>query len=260
MYFNFSKPVRISHVQLARLALERGGADINIDTALLPFEINEKIHSSAAEKLDKLIGSSSYKGFIGINVNASELSFARRWPIERFAQTAGHFAKEGYCVLLFGSPQEKEYTQKLITLSPDNNIFNVAGYFSLTEVLSLLAKLDCFLTNDTGLMNLAYAQKAKVVSIYGNNSPQMVHVDNGINIALYRDSYCSPCLYIFDTPPCGDRQVCMLNVNTDEVICAVKKVIETPREKMQLKEMSHMAVVDENSGYILGELNRGVKI
>ncbi|MDR2708856.1 MAG: glycosyltransferase family 9 protein [Elusimicrobiota bacterium] len=253
MYFNFNRPVRLSHVQLARL----GGADINFPTTLLPFEIPQPAKISAHKKLDALFGAKKKK-ILAINVNASELSLARRWPISRFSKIAQMFLSKDICILLLGAPSEKNYTQQVIDKISDEklkeNIFNVCGYFSLTELLYLMPSFDCFLTNDTGLMNLAYAQNAKVISIYGNNLPEMVHVDNGVNIALYKPSYCSPCLYIFDSPPCKNRRVCMLNISVEDVACAVIEVINRP--KPARKEDDIDCLISDDKNYLLGTLRR----
>ncbi|MDR1952201.1 MAG: glycosyltransferase family 9 protein [Elusimicrobiota bacterium] len=258
MYFNFLMPVRLSYIQLARI----GGVNVDCQTSLLPFNLDENVKISADNKLKKLIAPShlSYDKILAFNVNASDLSFARRWALENFAQTAIHFANKGYDIILLGSASEKNYTQKVKDfVSGDNGadkIYNAAGYFTLSEVLVLLPKFSAFLTNDTGLMNLAYAQNAKVAALYGNNLPDFTSVDNGVNIALYKKSYCSPCLYIFDKPPCGDKAFCMENIKTDEVICALETLLNT--KVGQVKESVEMdcQIISEKQNYLFGTLRK----
>ncbi|MDR3243291.1 MAG: glycosyltransferase family 9 protein, partial [Elusimicrobiota bacterium] len=192
IYFNFQMPLRLSYMQLARL----GGADIDSSTDLIAFNLPEEIRLSAKNKLENFMDKKS-RGLLAINVNASELSFSRRWRIENFAKTAQVFASKGYCVLLLGSPGEKEYVEKVLKFVGDNyeqvgSIYNAAGFFSLYEVLALFDFCDAFLTNDSGLMNLACTQNAKIVALYGANVPQFVHIDNGINTVIYKKAYCSP--------------------------------------------------------------------
>lgn len=253
LYFNYQMPVRLSYMQLARLA----GASIEAQIDLLPFNLDAAVIEQAKNKLNALVGT-SHKGVLAFNVNASELSYARRWSLENFAQVAMHFINDGYAVVLLGSPEEKDYMEGLLEMVKQNgitqNLYNAAGYFSLPEVIASLPAFDAFLTNDSGLMNLAYAQNAKVIALYGNNVPVFVHIDNGINVAIYKKSYCSPCLYIFQNPPCGDKFVCMQNIKVAEVICAVKKVIQINKSNSIKPANIDYDVINENKDYIFGTL------
>ncbi|AKL98386.1 glycosyltransferase family 9 protein [Endomicrobium proavitum] len=250
MYFNFQMPLRLSYMQLARL----GGASPQASIDLEPFNLNSAVLKSCKKRLNKIIKNKGKK-IIGINVNASELSFARRWSLENFAKVASYFADNGYGVLLFGSAQEKYYAQQLFDFlsKPSENIYNIAGKFPLPEVLALLPICDAFLTNDSGLMNLAYAQNAKVVALYGANSPQFVHIDNGVNEAVYKKSFCSPCLYIFDDSPCATDVVCMKNITVNNVISAVSKVLQTPAAKIK-PTSRECIVVNKELNYVMGTL------
>jgi ADP-heptose:LPS heptosyltransferase len=253
MYFNFSMPLRMSYMQLAKFCAV---SDASLD--LEPFNLTQKVHLSAHDKLDTIV-KQEHKGLIGINVNASELAYIRRWSLKKFAYISSYFADKGYGILLFGSKDEEEYIEKIFDLLPKdakirNSLYNIAGKFTLPEILVLMNSLACFITNDSGLMNLAYAQKTKTVSIYGANYPDYVHIDNAINVAIYKHVYCSPCLYIFDKPPCVDHPFCIENISEQEVINAAENVLTNNINFQYTKK--EIITYDKNNDYVLGTLRR----
>jgi len=198
MYFNFHTPVRLCYMQLARLA----GAGAESSIQLIPYAVPDAVRNSAEKRLKEMVPD-RHSGLIAINANASELSFARRWPLDRFTKVAEHFAGLGYHILLLGSPEEHSYVERIKTdiHAPSNisihpYIHNVAGRFPLLEVPALLQLCDAFVTTDSGLMNFAYAQGVKTISLHGPNIPHYTDIDNNMNVPIYKNTYCSHvCIY-----------------------------------------------------------------
>ena len=165
IYFNTQMAVRLCYLQLARLG---GGAE-NQEEQMIPYAIPLHITESVEQKLKDIFPNLSK--IIAINVNASELSFARRWPLNRFSDVASHFAQQEYGILLLGSAKERQYVEGILPLINDDkarkNIYNSSGELSFSEMLATLKIVDLVLTNDTGIMNFAYAQQATTVALYG---------------------------------------------------------------------------------------------
>jgi ADP-heptose:LPS heptosyltransferase len=221
MYFNFAMPVRLCYMQLACMA----GAAPAENPELIPYSIPESVRKSAQARLERLVPEPG-AGIIAVNVNASELSLARRWPLDRFRKVIRHFARLGYVLLLVGSPEERGYAEKTLDgiHEPElrSKAHNVAGAFPFEEVPVLLELSAAVLTNDTGIMNFAYAQGAKVVALYGPNTPTQYHMESERSVALYAPIYCSPCLYHLSVAPCGDSADCLKHITVDEVVMALE--------------------------------------
>jgi heptosyltransferase-2 len=245
-------PLRLSYMQLARL----GGAAADASTDLENFKLSQAARVSAKKRLSEILKRPG-KAVIGINVNCGELSFARRWKPENFAKVADYFAGNGYNVLLFGSPSERNYVEKSFEyIGKDKlkqgNIHNIAGIFSFEEVLAVLQTCDAFLTNDSGLMNLAYAQNAKVIALYGPCAPVVYHMSGENNSVLYKKTYCSPCVHIFDEPPCSSA-VCMDNISPEEAIEAVERQLKNG-SAANADDKEECIMVNKEHDYIMGTL------
>jgi len=221
MYFNFQMPVRFCYLQLARMAGLREPAEAELPPLAIPASVEE-----SARVIFRKLSKNQDDRVLGLNVNASDLSLARRWPLERFAQVAAHFAKSGFMVLLLGSPRERAYVEKIYDFIPGpyDRVINAAGLFKLGEMCATLKNLRCLLTNDTGIMNFAYAQGGRVVALFGPNTPLQYHVSAPGSVALHKDIYCSPCLYHLYAPPCHklDCPPCMEQISAAEVIAALE--------------------------------------
>jgi ADP-heptose:LPS heptosyltransferase len=161
-----------------------------------------------------------HKGIIAINPNASDLRYERRWSRTSFATVAGYFAQHGYAVALVGSSAEQEYVQGIIeSLGGDTGrVRNVAGVFSLLEFFAFLRQCRLVVTNDSGVMNMSLTLPVPQLLLAGPVAPEQYFIPNEFRAYIYHQTYCSPCTHYVDTPPCGGDNVCMKQIQPEEVI------------------------------------------
>src|SRR6185503_5969386 len=95
---------------------------------------------------------------------------AKKWPVEYFADVANQKISEGWDIWLFGSQQDQETLQQLMSLT-DNRCENLAGRTELSETIALLSLTSGVVTNDSGLMHMAAALNKPVIALYGSTSP-----------------------------------------------------------------------------------------
>jgi ADP-heptose:LPS heptosyltransferase len=151
-----------------------------------------------------------------------------RWPAERFAEVAAHFAGQSrvaVCVTgapetfktFLGGPPDKSVAAQIA--GADARIHNLAGKLTLKELGALLIRADAFLTSDTGPMQIASAVGTPTVVLAGAADPDRTgplarHADVLIDRSL-------PCV------PCRDRTCargdvkCMDNLSVESVIAAI---------------------------------------
>jgi ADP-heptose:LPS heptosyltransferase len=113
----------------------------------------------------------------------------RRWPTERFAALAARLAPAG--VVLFGTAGEKALAARFLALTkarPDaaasgvfdavsgaassaasdvGPILNLTGRTTLAELGAILARLELFVSSDTGVMHLAAAVGTQTLALFG---------------------------------------------------------------------------------------------
>lgn len=130
---------------------------------------------AAAEKFGLTGPVPGARTLLGLNPGA-EYGPAKRWPAERFVQTAVSLSRRLNCAwLLLGGKGDVEVTTKIAdgierTGAP---VVNVAGKTSLPELCAVLGLCRAVLTNDTGPMHLAAAVGTPVVVPFGSTAPEL---------------------------------------------------------------------------------------
>jgi heptosyltransferase II len=122
----------------------------------------------------------------------AEYGPAKRWPTTYFAKVAQIKKNEGWEIWIFGGPKDQPLAQEIQNQS--NNIcLDLTGKTNLSEVTSLLSKVETVITNDTGLMHIAAALNKKLIAIYGSSSPEFTPplTNNAKIVSL--NLPCSPC-------------------------------------------------------------------
>ncbi len=211
MFFNIKAPVSKVYLQMA---------------SLLPLKnVVNTLYPLAPETRQPFLGLD--KEYIVINPNASDLRLERRWPSENFIALTERLLKDTpYTLVFVGSKQEKDYTNKVTGhFTGNNRVMNMAGSTSLDEVIGIISGARAMITNDTGPMHLAFSTGCPVVALFGPCSPQQYGMSEKV-ICIYKSHYCSPCVHEFIIPPCNGNNVCMKDINTEEVFTAFKKILQ----------------------------------
>ena len=145
----------------------------------------------------------------------------KRWPVERFGRVVGKALDHGITVVLLGGPGEQALAASVIAasgLANHPNLIDLSGRLSLPDLAAHLAQLDCYLTNDSGPMHLAWAQHVPLVALFGPTTRSLGFFPRGPGAeVMERDLPCRPCgLHGARTCPEGHHR-CMLDIAVDPV-------------------------------------------
>ena len=136
------------------------------------------------------------KKTLGLNPGSTYGS-AKRWYAKEFAQSA-IFLSKYYDIVIFGSSNEKKIANDICSILDENlvkNYSNEVGKTTISELISKIAGLDLFITNDSGSMHIAAAYKIKSVCIFGpTNYIETCQFDNENSIILTKNLSCAPCM------------------------------------------------------------------
>jgi ADP-heptose:LPS heptosyltransferase len=129
-------------------------------------------------------------------------------------------------VVLLGGKKELEEGKKVAEKFPEN-VFSLCGKTSLNESASLIKYARVVVTNDTGLMHIAAAFKKKILSFWGNTTPQFGMVpylsDPASKMMEVDGLKCRPCSKLgYNNCPKRHFQ-CMLNQDIPEALYWVEK-------------------------------------
>ncbi len=168
---------------------------------------------TAARLLEKFgIGDRGGHPLIGLAPGAA-YGPAKRWFPERFAAVADRLIDAtGARGILFGSGQDRQSTAE-VNRHSRRGLTDVAGQTDLREAISLIARCDLFLSNDSGLMHIAGALGIPTVAIFGSTNPITTSPVGAKSLVVHHPVACSPCL----KPVCPSDFRCMDGIGVDEV-------------------------------------------
>lgn len=92
----------------------------------------------------------------------SPAALLRRWPVERYAETAKYLIKEkSWKVLIFVGPDEVKLRDKLYNLISDKVNCNLVKNLKFNQTMGILNQVDLLICNDNGFSHLAVALSKK---------------------------------------------------------------------------------------------------
>mgnify|MGYP001373217998 CR=1 FL=1 len=180
----------------------------------LPDSANEWARDFFAVKLKKSV--------VGLNPGAA-YGPAKRWPADRYAGLAKRLAEEqGATLLVFGTAADTEAAAEIGAAAP-RQVHDLTGKTTLAQAMALLGLCDAFVTNDSGLMHVAAAQKTPLVAIFGSTDAVATGPFSSKVEVVNKKLSCSPCLKTH----CPQNDfACMLEIGVDEVYAATCRLLE----------------------------------
>ncbi|NTV14095.1 MAG: lipopolysaccharide heptosyltransferase II [Desulfobulbaceae bacterium] len=157
---------------------------------------------------------------IGLNPGAA-YGPAKCWPVERYGALAARLAGELNAVIpVFGTAADVQTAAAIKSFAPEA-VVDLAGTTSLAEAMALIGHCHTFVTNDSGLMHVAAAQKTPLVAIFGSTDPVATGPFAERVVVLRKNLDCQPC---FRTHCRADFR-CMTEIGVEEVLAAVRQLL-----------------------------------
>lgn len=158
---------------------------------------------------------SSESLLVGIQPGASQAF--KQWPLEHFIELCKKLWNIPHIrIIIFGSKSEMELGEKI---REEVEVIVAAGALSLRGTAALISKMDLFISNDTGPMHLALAQKIPIVSIFSPTPDNLCwpHLEAPWFTKVVKPKTCEVCI--------GHRckkPYCMERIHPEEVYEAAK--------------------------------------
>jgi ADP-heptose:LPS heptosyltransferase len=147
---------------------------------------------------------------------------SRRWPVDRFAQTADGLAKLGFQVVITGSGEEKKLADALSD-AIDSPHVNLAGKTSLGALGVLLKGARLLVSNDTGVSHVASALRTpSVLIVTGSDEKRWAPLDHRRHRVVRHREACQPCEHV----TCPIDHPCATGVDVSNVLETASELLE----------------------------------
>lgn len=147
---------------------------------------------------------------------------AKKWPPERFAAVLKGLTEEfGGAALIFGGPDDKEACAGVKAAMPA--ALDLSGKLSLRESMALMARVNAFITNDSGPMHIAAALGVPTVAIFGSTEDSLTGPVGKKAAAVRTKTKCSPC---FKRECRFGHYECLTRVEAGRVLDKAKELLK----------------------------------
>ncbi len=102
------------------------------------------------------------------------------WNQGCFAELAARLTDKGGClaggrVAVFGLEAERPQVSDFLASLPEGRVIDLMGRVSLTEAAAVMARVDIYVGNDSGLMHLAAASGTPTIGLFGPSNEDHYH-------------------------------------------------------------------------------------
>jgi heptosyltransferase-2 len=209
-------PVGLVHRQDYYLYLfEKSG--ITINERLPVFFVPNKERDDIGKLLDPI--SKKHPFIVGINPSANWLP--KRWPQEYVATLSDRLINDLNCAVVFiGAEKENDIIQDIIQ-KMQCCPYNFCGKTTLKELGALIAKMNLFISNDSGPAHLSASLKIPTLVLFGPTSEKITSPRGNLVKIIRKEVNCKiPCYKI----NCPDN-ICMKKISVDEVFLEAKNIL-----------------------------------
>lgn len=165
--------------------------------------------------------------FIGVHASGGRES--KQWHLDRFAAVARRLSEtRGATIVLTGSTSDRPLVDAVRRELTGVSVIDASGSLDLPALAALLARLDLFVTGDTGPMHLAAAVGVPVVALFGPSNPARYGPLAEHQRVIRIDLPCSPCGRVRLPPErCrGHVPDCLDGISVDRVVAEALDLLD----------------------------------
>lgn len=155
------------------------------------------------------------------------LSTLKRWSEEKWIDLAKQINDiYGYRILFSGGRNDSAALNGIVSqLSLECvKAVNIAGDYSLQEMINVLKNAKAVVSVDTGIMHLAAAAEATLIALLGPTADERWGPLSDKAIVVSSKEKCSPCISLGFDSVCK-KAACMENISVEMVLDVLKKIL-----------------------------------
>lgn len=154
-------------------------------------------------------------------------SRAKRWPAERYAAVADHFAGAGASVALIGAPGELQVSNE-VSMRARHKPMVLTGKTSVAEATAIISVADVLITNDTGPAHIGSAVGTPTLVIFGPTNPLTTRPFAPTAEIIRQKPDCAPCML----RDCPIDHRCMTAISPEEVFARANAIMSRSRAEV----------------------------
>jgi ADP-heptose:LPS heptosyltransferase len=191
------------------------------------LEIPEDKLGAMQKRLCQSFGTEAPPPLILLNANCSDMIPLRRWASENFLELARRILAHDprVCIVFTGAPVEEEESARLAAAVASPRCVSYAGKTTLGELFALYTCARALVTNDSGPAHFASITPARVIALFGPETPALFGPLSPGSVPISAGLPCSPCVSAQNNRLSACRNnICMHSISVERVLEEVLKI------------------------------------
>ena len=140
----------------------------------LEFAPHFVVSDEANKEADAFFAKVALQAPAVIGLHPGSVWETKRWPAESFAEVGRLALEAGAAVIVFAGPGEEGLAQATLQRLQDGQpsavlprIIDLSGALTLPQLGAYIARLSCYVSNDSGPMHVSWVQGVPTVALFG---------------------------------------------------------------------------------------------
>ncbi len=149
----------------------------------------------------------------------------REWPVDNYVKLTKRLLEFNpeLEIIITGSKSEYDKCNYIASKFKDK-VTNIAGLYTLDEVVAIVKRVNLIVCSNTGMLHLASCVGTKTMGLHGPTNPVKWGAYSSHTVLIQSDKYCSPCLYLGHDYGCKAPS-CMEHISVDDVFIHIRKAL-----------------------------------
>jgi ADP-heptose:LPS heptosyltransferase len=160
----------------------------------------------------------------------------RAWPLDYYCRLTENLLQKGFAVCVIGLAEDKEVAGKILSHTRNPNCVDLTGYTkTIRELMIIFHFSSLLITNDGGPGHFAAMTPIPTIIFYGPETPILYGSLDEKAVNFYLNLSCSPCVTAYNhrKSPCDGNNLCLKNIEPDEVLTKAIEILEGPKVQNQ---------------------------
>ena len=148
----------------------------------------------------------------------------RLWPEKRWAELMDWIADKNIKPILIGGSKEYGQCRNIMAQCRTNKGLNLCNRLSIPETVRLFIHISLLISADSGILHLGVLCNIPTISLFGPGIIDKWAPRGKQHVIISKNLPCSPCTKFGTTPPCTNKNACMMEITIHHIFEGLRKL------------------------------------
>ena len=193
----------------------------------LDKQISFSFNNESEKMVSAVLQENRFLGHKIIGIHTGSKWFTKKWLVAKFIELIDELDARGHKLLVFGDNEDVKISNHLKFKNKSENVVNLVGQTSVSELISFFRCLSVYVSNDSGPMHIAAALGIPVLAIFGPTTKELGFSPyNDKSKIIEVEMSCRPC-GMHGGNVCPKKHFrCMQDISVERVLLEIEEKLK----------------------------------